>query len=110
MKDKHLTIPARPEFYGHSATEFTNLRLAVFKSGAMALVIGAGGAGRVNFQTGRERSVSGAGVRSTGMVAFWLRSSVNQDPDPNVIPSAQRLADVALNAVFNLVAEKGITK
>lgn len=110
MKDKHLAIPAREEFSGHSPTEFTNLRLAVFRSGAMALVIGKGGVGQVNFETGREKSVSGAGVRSEAMVAYWLVESVSQEGDPTVIPSEDRLADVALRAVFELVGSKGFIK
>jgi hypothetical protein len=53
-KDHLLSIPARAEFYGHSPTEFTNLRFVMFKSGAMAFVIGNRGVGRVNFETGTE--------------------------------------------------------
>jgi hypothetical protein len=93
MKDKMLTIPARQEFYGHSATEFTNLRLAVFKSGTLALVVGKKGVGRVDFATGREKNVRGAGARAQSMVAYWLKKEVTQNEDKSVIPEAQEYAD-----------------
>jgi hypothetical protein len=102
MKDKMLTIPARAEFYGRTATEFTNLRLAVFGSGTLALVVGKGGVGRVNFATGQEKSVRGAGKRAESMVAYWLKESVDQDPDAGVIPDEQTYADTC---VENLAAQ-----
>jgi hypothetical protein len=91
-KGKLLTIPARQEFYGHSATEFTNLRYVRFASGAQAFVIGEGGVGRVNFGTGRESNVKGAGARSAMLVAYWLTDSVEQDARPEVLPSKEALA------------------
>jgi hypothetical protein len=108
-KDKLLTIPARAEFYGHRATEFDNLKFMMFRSGAKALVIREGGTGLVNFGTGRSRNVKGAGVRSAGMVAFWLVEHVDQDADPDVIPSEEALADTAIAAVIDLVESKGGT-
>jgi len=106
MKDKLLTIPARAEFYGHGATEFTNLRYVQFKSGARALVVGKGGVGRVDFATGMERSVRGAGARARAMVAYWLVEEVNQEGDEGVIPTNDQYADacefVLLQAVERL--------
>ncbi len=106
MKDKLLAIPARAEFYGHSPTEFTNLRFFMFASGTKTFVIGKGGVGKVNFQTGRERSVSGAGAREQAMVAYWLKESVNQrDGDPDVMPSPQEYAETAKAAIVDVVEE-----
>lgn len=101
--DKLLTIPARAEFYGHSATEFTNLRFVQFASGAKALVIGAGGVGRVDFATGTERSVRGAGARSQAMVAYWLRDSVHQDEDESVVPTEQEYMEVCRFRLFQIL-------
>jgi hypothetical protein len=95
-KDKLLTIPAREEFYGHSPTEFTNLRFVQFASGAKAFVIGKGGVGKVDFETGTEHRVHGAGARAQCMVAYWLRDSVHQEPDNAVIPSAQDYSDAVM--------------
>lgn len=99
-KDHLLTIPARAEFYGKKATSFTNLRLAVFKSGSMALVVGSGGTDVVNFKTGKSKGVRGA---RESMVAYWLKDSVYQAPDPGVMPTPDQYAEAALNAVVELV-------
>lgn len=80
-----LTIPARAEFYGHRAGEFTNLRFVQFASGAKALVIGKGGSELVNFSTGNSTS-RGIGARSAMMVAYWLKDEVTQDAKPEVLP------------------------
>lgn len=105
MKDKLLAIPARAEFYGHDPGEFTNLSFVPFGSGARALVIGKGGVGKVDFSTGRERNLKGAGVRSEAMVAYWLVESVDQKADPNVMPNMKQLSDVAIGAVVALVVQ-----
>lgn len=106
MKDKMLAIPARAEFAARSPTEFTNLRLAVFRGGSVALVVGKGGVGRVDFSTGRERNVKGAGARSEAMVAFWLKEEVNQDADPTVIPTNEQFIAAAKAAILTLTGGK----
>jgi hypothetical protein len=107
MKDKLLTIPARAEFYGFRATGFTNLKFVMFKSGAKALVIGTGGAGKVNFETGNESDVKGAGARSAGVVAFWLVESVTQKANPRIVPSGEQYVAEAKRAVMDLIARQG---
>jgi hypothetical protein len=104
-RDKMLTIPARAEFYGMKATDFTNLRLAIFGRGVLALVIGEGGTGKVNFRTGKERAVAGASSRQASMVAFWLRDSVHQDPDPDVIPTRSQYVGTAIDSIMELIKE-----
>lgn len=105
MKDKMLAIPARQEFAARSPTEFTNLRLAIFSTGTMALVVGKGGVGRVNFATGREQNVSGAGARSESMVAYWLKEEVEQEGDKDVIPTEEQFAQTAIEACAEFMAE-----
>lgn len=92
---KYLTIPARQEFANKRARDFTNLRFVSFASGAKALVIGQGGTGRLNFKTGRDQKVRGAGARSEAMVAYWLKESVSQEPDPSVVPTKEQVIDAA---------------
>ena len=87
MKDKLLTIPARAEFYGRRATDFDNLKFAMFASGAKALVIGKGGTGLVDFGTGKSHMFRGTGPRSASVVAYWLVSSVTQSQGMPVVPS-----------------------
>lgn len=82
---KMLTIPARAEAYGKRALEFNNLRVAMFKSGAMALV--------TTPRTGGYAKASKKGVKLSkaakmpGLVMYWLVRSVYQGPDPSVMPS-----------------------
>jgi hypothetical protein len=101
---KLLTVPARAEFYGHRAGEFTNLRFVQFASGAKALVIGQGGASRVNFQTGGE-SNKGIGARSAAMVAYWLVDSVEQDSKPEVLPTRDQYFNVIHSALNDGLAQ-----
>ena len=105
MKDKLLTIPARSEFYGQKATNFTNLRFVMFRSGAKALVIGKGGVGRVDFATGMEHSVRGAGRRTAMMVAYWLVESVTQRGKYPVIPDRQDYIDRVMAVLLAQLVE-----
>ena len=107
MKDKLLTIPAAAAFYGQKATDFDNLRFAIL-GGHKALVVGKGGTGKVDFATGRSRAVKGAGVRAAAMVAYWLRESVDQDPDEGVLPTAEEYAEAAIDSVVSLAVKAGV--
>lgn len=106
MKDKLLTIPARAEAYGVKATDFDNLRFAMFKSGAKALVIGKGGTGLVDFRTGRSKAVRGSGARSALMVMYWLVPSVSKDANPDVLPSNEEYVGTAKGVVLELWANR----
>ena len=104
-KDHLLTIPARAEFYGHAATEFTNLRFGIFKTtGTKFLYIGQGGVGKVDFETGREQMrVKGAGPRQAMMVAYWLKESVFQEGDPGVIPAEEDYISAVMDRLAHRV-------
>jgi hypothetical protein len=71
-----LTIPARMESYGHRARDFSDLHFIKFKSGAKALA-----------------------QDDTGLVYFWLASSVHQEPHPELLPTDDQITDVAVNAI-----------
>lgn len=92
---QYLTIPARSEFYGARARQFTNLRFVLFRSGTAALVINDGGAEKIN-SLGSSKSVGGK--KSASMVAFWLVKSVNQRGNPDVIPSDDQITATAVAA------------
>lgn len=104
MKDKLLTIPARSEFYGHSAGEFSNLRFVMFASGTKALVIGTGGAERVDFGGGRSNT-KGIGARTRSMVAYWLKESVEQDAKPEVLPTKETYLNACRMAIEDGLAQ-----
>jgi len=98
---KHLAIPARAEAYGKLPREFNDLSVAFKSEGGkptpFALV--------QNQQTpttivrkGKKTSVE-HGEAIGGAVFFWLVKSVNQQGDPNIIPSDQEIGDAAQEQV-----------
>jgi hypothetical protein len=97
--NKALTIPAREEYYGRSATEFQNLKMIFFKSGAMALVE----ADAVTIDRKKQKvkgaQVSSFAARTGGLVAYWVigkgQSTRPQAPNPNVVPSEDEILEVA---------------
>lgn len=108
MKDKLLTIPAGPQFYGEKATDFTGLRFANL-GGHKALIVGKDGAGKVNIDTGKYtskakyRGIGKAKARLGLIVAYWLKESVSKPANPAVIPDGQKYIDTAIQAVIDLV-------
>lgn len=98
----YLTIPARSEFYGARARQFTNLRFVLFASGTAALVIDEGGAEKI---TGLQSSKSAGGKKSAGMVAFWLKKEVHQKGDPTIIPSDQEIGEKVRETVGMVLGE-----
>jgi hypothetical protein len=104
----HLSIPARPEAYGHVPADFTNLRLAFRhvdgRAQAFALVEADASQTKSNSRASSHRLSPGKDTVGGG-VYFWLVDSVYQDPDPGVIPNDQEIAATARHALETL-AEK----
>jgi hypothetical protein len=67
VRSKYLTLPAAAESYGKRAREFNDLRLAVFKGGALLAL--------VRREAGETR------------VLYWLKTSVLQRQDRTLLPS-----------------------
>ena len=94
-----LTIPADPEAYGHRAREFNNLRLVIFgNTGRAALVT----ARATNIRIGKRgvKAVSSTIER----VMYWIVKSVNQRPDPTVLPTDAVFQDAAATGLNRIVA------
>lgn len=97
---KLLTIPAIPEAHGKRASEFHNLRFAAFHGPNTVGALVGPGAVSTGIAIGRKfkgkqkfKAVSSeVGVK----VFFWLAKSINQVGDPDVLPSRQKLIDVAM--------------
>lgn len=106
-KGKYLTIPARAEAYGKSAREFNNLRFVRFASGAAALVE----TDATKVKIGRRRKDGSHGVKNMGStgggIMYWLKTSVSQKADPNVLPSDELLAGAALRGARAYLQRKG---
>jgi len=71
IRAKALAIPARPEAHGRSPREFDDLFLVK----------------RASFAALARKS--GRTIR----IMYWLRKSVTQRPDPDVLPSRQTIAE-----------------
>jgi hypothetical protein len=94
VRGKFLTIPAIAGTYGHSALEFSNLKIAAAPSpwagGASALCLAPANAPRAEH----------GGVDSSS-VFFWLVRHVSQKADPSVLPADAELAAAAVAAIRN---------
>jgi hypothetical protein len=90
---KYLTIPNIAETYGHSARDFSGLKMCTTEyAGSPAL----GLAPEAMVKAGHGR-VDGAAVW------FFLRRAVWQEPDPGVLPADHELTDLALEAASNAI-------
>jgi hypothetical protein len=103
----YLTIPVAPEAFGHRAREFPDLDFAIVHDPDTdtmrpALVRRA--------QTKiRHRRVKGEGgavnFKATAVatlmpeIMYWLVRSVDQQPDPTVLPYGEQMAQVATDAI-----------
>jgi hypothetical protein len=101
---KFLTIPARAEAHGKTAREFNNLRFAIDPELGPVLVE----AERtdVDLQPRRKKlsPVSERARSAGGAVMFLLRRSVTQRPDPEVVPSKEKLGAVLRESAGNYMA------
>lgn len=95
-KGEFLTIPARPEAYGHVAREFHNLHFGFAENryGNLAPALIENLSQDVKF--GRQRKDGSRkvtpGAERGGEVFFWLVRQVYQAADPGVLPPEARVA------------------
>ena len=118
---KFLTIPWRSEAYGKRAREFTDLVFAIVEGIGPALVkkveykekfnkkwkgdgqlkMAKGGTGKAFRETAKEGMIT---VEKTGGEVFYLlRRSVNQRPDPSVMPTKEEFGQVILKSVSDML-------
>lgn len=105
---RYLTIPAAPEAYGTRAGEWHNLKFgfAFNKKGEIQPALIEAQSTGIKF--GKRRRKDGTfsmkrSVREGGKPMFWLVRSVNQRPDPTVLPSMASIQQTAVDAVRKLV-------
>lgn len=95
---KFLTIPARSDAYGKTAGDFTGLKFDFTDQGP-ALVRGSDEfkeVGRKRKDGSRKQVQTGG----QGEVVFWLRRRVSQQPNPNVLPSDEVVAEAGIRALM----------
>ena len=102
---KFLTIPISPVSYGHVAADFPGLFLMTTKTGAYLVQSG---------QSVSEKTGSFGGAKKLGgnskrrkfaslNFLFILKASVTQEADPSVLPTDERITQVALEALQEAV-------
>jgi hypothetical protein len=101
-----LAIPARAEAKGKAPEEWNNLKVAFNRNGAFALVEADASQityGKKDRKTGqRDFSTETVG----GGVYYWLVDSVNQLPDPSVLPADEDIKQVAGETIADLVKHR----
>lgn len=100
---KWITIPARAEAHGKRAGEFNNLRFVQYSEDTAALIVNEGGEIGRRRVRGSKGFVNRKSAVQADMTMFWLKKSVTQEADASVLPSAARLAEVALLGAKNYV-------
>jgi hypothetical protein len=97
VKAKALAIPISPVSYGHLPSEFPGLFLLKTAKGAYLVQPGRELSDKGNV-IGRRRAGGNAGRRQKASLnfLFLLSAGVTQDPDPNVIPSEDELAETSM--------------
>ena len=95
-----LTIPISPVSYGHRASEFSGLFLLKTKKGAYLVQPGE----QVSEKTGRTGKRRGGGNEKSRKRAalnflFKLVGSVDQAPNPDVVPSDDEFLEVGMSAI-----------
>lgn len=106
-RKKFLTIPANPETYGKRAREFSDLvvrRIMDPEKGFLRWALVRAPQTRIQFvRRKRADGTVGTTVKNLGQVGgevmFWLVRSVGQAADPTVLPYAEHMTTVALQAM-----------
>ncbi len=100
---KFLTIPARAEAYGKRASEFNDLVPVFHRVGGQAVPWALVEAPQTTFSLGKRRKDGSRKVSDQteigGLVYFWLVKSVNQQADPDVLPSDAEVTETAVKAI-----------
>ncbi len=96
-----LTIPISPVSYGHVAADFQGLFL--LKTSKGAYLVQAGQRLTASGQFRKQDKSAGGNVKRRVQAAlnflFKLCAGVEQDPDPNVLPTREQILNTATQAI-----------
>jgi len=99
---KWLTIPAIAAAYGRPANSFNNLRFVLFRPDLAALIEKTPGQPSTLSKQTRKDSKgiyrSAGETSERGRVVYWLKRSVEQAPDPTVLPTEDEMSQRAIEA------------
>lgn len=93
VNSKYLTIPVDPEAYGRRAGEFDNLTVQWGRS--------KGGKARPMFLTETPED-----KKTKGRIMYYLAESVEQDPDPTVLPDDDLVMQSAVASISRYLLSK----
>lgn len=108
-----LTIPISPVSYGHRAKDFPGLFLLKTKRGAYLVQYGLTQAGQSEKATSKRKRIRSLGGNSskrheaTLNFLFKLAASVEQKPDPDVVPENSEIGAVVKRAILAAGREPG---
>ena len=92
VNKKYLTIPARSEAYGKSASEFNDLEPMIRFRNGKAVAVGLMQRAQTQIRFTRKGNLK-RGDEVGGGVMFWLVKSVRQSGDKSILPTSRVLAD-----------------
>lgn len=91
---KYLTIPAAPEAYGKSVSDFPDLVIVWGKGRRpVGLAVGEEATGSLYHAVTRGPLLTKKTKLVPGKVMFWLKESITLQPDPSVLPTEEKLAN-----------------
>jgi hypothetical protein len=104
---KFLTIPARSEAYGKTAREFPNLVLVFRRIMGTVTAIGLAEAASTDVSFGHKRKDGSQkvarGEEHGGGIMFWLKKTVWQAANPDVLPSNEEFWTVINQTLAKLI-------
>lgn len=105
---RYLTIPATPDAYNTRAGEWHNLKFGFAFNGRGELRPALIEAQSTALKFGKKKRKDGTvsvkrTIREGGRAVFWLVRSVNQKPDPSVLPSMLSIRETAAGAVKTII-------
>lgn len=100
---KYLAIPACSGAYGLLPDTFSDLRFIPRGNGRAMLVQPLQTAPSIR---GRKGKATRRGSKAGGIVMYWLTRSVDQKPDPSVLPTAEALQEAAVVEAGRYLAER----
>jgi hypothetical protein len=91
-RTKYLTIPVAPEAHGKRASEFKDLEV-IFGTGGQPVALATKSTRGVSIKDTKNGKVTKKQIGRFGVVLFLLVKSVNQKPDPTVLPPENTMND-----------------
>ncbi len=108
---KYLTIPASPEAYGKTVSDFPDLVVVWGKGGVpVGLAIGEEPTGSLYLAVTRGPMLTKKSKLKPGKIMFWLKARVSMMPDTSVLPTQEKLGANITDRVGKATARRFMDK